>query len=80
MSLSSLPTYSAPAVLLGHRHTPSAKNSEPGGAPTCGVSVGGIGVSVGNGVLVGLGVFVGANVFVGAGVGVDIGVAVGSTV
>ena len=41
------------------------------------MSVGVIGVLVGNGVSVGLGVSVGGNVLVGAGVGVDVRVAVG---
>ena len=64
-------------MLLGQRHTPSARISEPGGGPAGGVSVGASGVLVGNGVFVGLGVSVGGNVVVGAGVGVDVRVAVG---
>jgi len=55
-------------VLLGHRHTPSARISEPGGAPVSGVLVGGIGVLVGARVGVGVGIAVGSSVLVGCGV------------
>lgn len=74
-------------MLLGHRHTPSARISEPGGIPACGVLVGGISVWVGArvgadvGVTVGSGVLVGGiGVSVGVRVGVDVGITVGVSV
>lgn len=72
---------------LGHRHTPSARISDPGGIPACGVLVRGIGVLVGArvgvdiGVTVSLGVLVGGiGVSVGARVGIDVGIAVSAGV
>ncbi len=74
-------------MLLEHRHTPSARISDPDGIPACGVLVEGIGVLVGArvGVDVGVTAISGAlvgetSVLVGTRVGVDVGIAVSAIV
>lgn len=74
-------------MLLEHRHTPSARISDPDGTPACGVLVEGIGVLVGArvGVDVGVTAISGAlvgeiGISVGTRVGVDVGIAVSAIV